>query len=441
MLLAMGPVLGRMGASVLLLLSGASLLCWTFARVESVPTSMLAFVPSRIPKAFTMAAYGDSDSPWGVQSVLSGNASSLLRDNLRPDELYVTQWGMGLGMTNQFLGMLNLIYIGLLTTRVPVVPPFLANKHIAGDKLLPFGEVFDLTHLRAQLRVPVIDWRDIKPSNETHEEIHCWALHKAMPAAITASLGVNASYSELPKSAMGKKHHLLVALADLLYPSHMVTQQRQSLPGAYVQNPPDKHIACFDYLYFASSSGEHLDWDEGLSWPAWRMVGQHLRFAPKVMAMAREHLRVAMELPAFAEIPPFISVHMRRGDFGQWCKGVPENECFPAMPAYVRRVQEVKDDLASRGVHVEHVVVQSNERDPGFWQDLKALGYSFAEYTTEEQEGWWAIVLDACIQSLASGFVGTAHSTVSLISERRVQEWSGGPTRMVKWGKLGADDH
>ena len=83
----------------------------------------------------------------------------------------------------------------------------------------------------------------------------------------------------------------------------------------------------------------------------------------------------------------------------------------------------------------------TDERDPGFWQDLKALGYSFAEYTTEEQEGWWAIVLDACIQSMASGFVGTAHSTVSLISERRVQEWSGGPTRMVKWGKLGADDH
>ena len=82
-----------------------------------------------------------------------------------------------------------------------------------------------------------------------------------------------------------------------------------------------------------------------------------------------------------------------------------------------------------------------DERDPGFWQDLTTLGYSFAEYTTEEQDGWWAIVLDACIQSMASGFVGTAHSTVSLISERRVQEWSGGPTRMVRWGKLGADDH
>ena len=77
MLLAMGPVLGRMGASVLLLLSGASLLCWTFARVESVPAGMLAFVPSRLPKAFSMGAH--DDSPWGVQSVLSGNASALLR--------------------------------------------------------------------------------------------------------------------------------------------------------------------------------------------------------------------------------------------------------------------------------------------------------------------------------------------------------------------------
>ena len=134
--------------------------------------------------------------------------------------------------------------------------------------------------------------------------MHCWALHNAMPAAITASLGVNASYSELPDSTMGKSHHRLGALADILYPSHMASQQRQSLPGAYVQNPPDKHLACFDYLYFASTSGEYLDWDEGLSWPAWRMVGQHLRFTPQVMDMARDHLRVAMELSAFSEIPP-----------------------------------------------------------------------------------------------------------------------------------------
>ncbi|KAL1746914.1 hypothetical protein HDZ31DRAFT_80849 [Schizophyllum fasciatum] len=438
MLLIMGPLLGRMGATVLLLLSGASLLVWTVLRIESVP-SILAFVPSRLTEGYHPSVY--DDSAWSVQSVVTGNGSSTLRENIRSDVLYVTQWGMSIGMTNQFLSSLNLIYIGLLSTRVPVVPPFIPNKHIAGDKPLPFGDVFDFAYLRTQLRMPIIDWQDIKTSNETNDDMHCWALHKHIPAHITADLGISSSYSELPAHTKGKKHQLITTLADLLYPPNLVSQQRQVLPDAYVPNPPDKHIACFDYLYYASSGGEYLDWDEGLSWPAWRVVGQHLRFAPKVMELARGHIRNALDLPVDAEIPPFISVHMRRGDFGSWCKGVALDECLPSLPSYVQRVQEVKDELASRGVHAEHVLVQSNERDLAFWEEVRSLGFANVDYTQEEQDGWAAIVLDACIQSMGAGFVGTSHSTVSLLSERRVKEWSGGPTRMVRWGKVGADDH
>lgn len=47
--------------------------------------------------------------------------------------------------------------------------------------------------------------------------------------------------------------------------------------------------------------------------------------------------------------------------------------------------------------------------------------------------------LDAIVQSLGAGFVGTDRSTMSLIAERRVRDWYNGPTREVQWGSWGRD--
>lgn len=53
----------------------------------------------------------------------------------------------------------------------------------------------------------------------------------------------------------------------------------------------------------------------------------------------------------------------------------------------------------------------------------------------------YPVLVDAVIQSLAIGFVGTARSTMSLLAARRVVTWHGGVTRKVEWGFPGADDH
>ena len=40
-------------------------------------------------------------------------------------------------------------------------------------------------------------------------------------------------------------------------------------------------------------------------------------------------------------------------------------------------------------------------------------------------------ILDIVSQSLAIGFVGTQHSTLSLVSARRVEDWNDGPTILI----------
>jgi hypothetical protein len=62
---------------------------------------------------------------------------------------------------------MNLIYLGLITDRVPVLPVFLPSHYMLnsyGDEHspLPFGDVFDLSHLRKAIKKPVLEWRDIK---------------------------------------------------------------------------------------------------------------------------------------------------------------------------------------------------------------------------------------------------------------------------------------
>lgn len=53
----------------------------------------------------------------------------------------------------------------------------------------------------------------------------------------------------------------------------------------------------------------------------------------------------------------------------------------------------------------------------------------------------YPVVLDAVVQSMAAGFVGTDRSTFSHMARRRVTDWNHGAVRLVKWGTPNADAH
>lgn len=230
---------------------------------------------------------------------------------------------------------------------------------------------------------------------------------------------------------------------------------------------PDTHLLCFDFLYYMSVI-RPFEWGEQYS-PQWA-VGTHVHFAPRMYDIANGYLRRLFGVPEGGEIPPvsslsldrsmlvlymhahvrhqFISMHVRRGDFKTYCTEVPIEECQAPLSAYARRVEEVQAELLHKfRLSSVPVFLMSDESDPAWWAEVKALGWLAVDHGPDGEDtvgkygGWYPPLLDSVFQSMGTGFVGTDRSTMSQLAMRRVQDWQGGAARIVNWGKLGADDH
>jgi len=199
--------------------------------------------------------------------------------------------------------------------------------------------------------------------------------------------------------------------------------------------PPSDHLLCFDLLYYVRLVAGKEEWDE--EWcPAWRLVGREMRWAPGVVQKAEALLRKHWGVREGEEIPPYISVHMRRADFKVYCADT--LNCMPTLAQLQRRVLSVRSRLASlHGLHVPRVLVTSDESSPSWWSQIHQLGYTSINHTaegTEEKWGeWYPSVLDSVFLSYGKGFVGTEGSTMSLLALRRVQDWGEGVGEWLMW--------
>jgi hypothetical protein len=57
---------------------------------------------------------------------------------------------------------MNLLYMGLITERVAIIPQFTPMHLKDGAPYLAFGEVFDVPRLQKALRNPVLEWPQVK---------------------------------------------------------------------------------------------------------------------------------------------------------------------------------------------------------------------------------------------------------------------------------------
>ncbi|TDL27890.1 hypothetical protein BD410DRAFT_335189 [Rickenella mellea] len=405
-------------------------------------------------------------SPWVV-----GKPTRHFRDNLRNDTKYVTAWAPG-GWTNDVMSYFNIIYLASISNRVAILPPFEPSHMPLDAPPMTFSEIFDLPRLIEETRMRVIEFWDVKdPQSDSVDDIGCWSTWAtanpsgggARPSGNANIAKLDPSYTPVPRDAKlhpnldGDWHVKFWSLAALMYPDYRKQMtQEMGFPDAYDFNatipsqrhqhtlPPDDHLTCFDFMYFVSAS-RGLEYEYDYS-PAWRSVGTYARWHPKLLELAEHYLRRAFRLSPAEEIPPFVSVHARHGEFTMWCKGLPAKECFAPLSAYARRVKEVQDELREKkGITATKVLFTSDETDPEWWAGVKELGWISINHDDEETEDrygiWYSVLLDAIFQSLGTGFVGTDRSTFSLIARRRVIDWSGGVWRDVKWGRPGADDH
>ncbi|CAK5271135.1 unnamed protein product [Mycena citricolor] len=409
----------------------------------------------------TVTAVPETVAPVEEDYVLvNGAPTASFKDNLRADVKYILSFP-GSGFTNDVMLYMNLIYLSILTERVPVIPYFVPT-HVGQSETGPviaFGDVFDVARLEKAIRKPILEWGDIKDLGSTKiDTLGCWNVWEAVSPAnkgphwtlAPERMKLDISYTTAPESIKlypGNPQSTDMRFASLMslgFPEqrneHLTTPVRSPLLHASL--PPDEQLLCFDNLYWATNLEPHeMEHDYST---AWRFVGRHLHWNPRIEALAARYVRRTLGLARARPIPPYISVHARRGDFVNWCEVPDREDCFAPVSVIARRVAEIRQRLwRTKGIEVQHVIMTSDETDESWWRQVQAQGWDRVDHswTSEIHGAWFPVFIDAAIQSASTGFVGTDRSTVSLLSAHRVREWQGGPTQMFRWGKPGADDH
>ncbi|KAG9050344.1 hypothetical protein FS837_005965 [Tulasnella sp. UAMH 9824] len=408
---------------------------------------------------------------------VKGPATGRFRDNLKEEYKYITAFNYA-GMTNEFMVYINLIFLAYMSHRIPILPPFIPSHSHIGSKVpvLQFGDVFDLPRLREALNWPILEWSDVKRAKyneifDSHdseiqgvekEVLGCWGAQQAFDKNNRPShsntpgfLNLEVVYTPVPFFAKLQPkyppdtHVSFSGLASLLRPvgraealaAPSAKNHTSFIPRLKDQfHPPDDQLACFDNLYYVGSK-DTFEWQERHG-PAWNLVGTEAKFNPKLNELASSYLRKVF---GKEEIPLYIAVHIRRTDFKNSCKGADIKKCMASLSDYGVLVKQVQEELrqqygssSPRG-RVTEVLVSSDEDDPEFWKDVRALGWKYVDHdamgTAYNHGLWYPSLLDIVIHARAAGFVGTDRSTMSLVAARRVNDWHGGPSRQVSWGK------
>ncbi|KAB5592602.1 hypothetical protein CTheo_3928 [Ceratobasidium theobromae] len=418
--------------------------------------------------------------------LVNNNGTVTFRENLLPSTKYITAFHFA-GFTNQVMEAANLLYLALLTNRVPIIPAFYPTHLGSPDQVASpkFGDIFDVPYLSNKLGIPIIEWHELKQPKDSSpgapapvtEKLGCWSVTagndawgqppgRPTEAYSQQMYNLDISYTPIPSSftlTHGADPRTIIwstwALASLGYPQTRAQVVREQVSrtfplhdGSGEKLEPDDHLLCFDLLYLIGlmQLGPSDDFFADYS-PFWNQVGIHMRWKKSLVRLANQYLRRHFAIEYDSDpVPPFISVHIRRADFQKSCDPkLTKDDCFAPIAAYHRRVQEVKERLKNRpnGVDVQAILVTSDEQDPAWWDQIAALGPEWrwidhkAEQTVEKYGDWFALLLDAVFQSMGKGFVGTTVSTMSQFTLKRVEAWNDGEVAVVRWGRPGADDH
>lgn len=225
----------------------------------------------------------------------------------------------------------------------------------------------------------------------------------------------------------------------------------ETKPGFDVTHnePPTDQTFCLDTTFFFGSRMfppafppsrpvEALREYEGHGWIE---AGQHLRFSNHLEGLADLYLTRLFDVSKVKNIPPFITVHIRRGDFAT-------ERGLTSLDKYTDAVQRVREKLnwridnpdgwegpgkgmeryrkGYRGEDYAVVVATDEAPTSDFVKTLKNdLGWKVIDHdfmqTEKEMGEWYPLLIDSAILARGGGFVGTEWSTFSYLAALRVK--------------------
>ncbi|GAA6014240.1 hypothetical protein JCM10207_006143 [Rhodosporidiobolus poonsookiae] len=419
-----------------------------------------------------------------------------LTSQIKPGVRYIATLSYG-GHANQFMAIQNLLYLGKLLNRVVIIPT-LTPLHFH-ETPRDFSQFYDLDRLYHDTKIPAVELSDMKWWNFSAppplEPLSCWSILELAAGGRNVNDGsmavhnIDVKYFPLPKLGRGsegfniwfeavhdfdfdwasRRDWLTKVRKELLpqkpppeadvKPTIVPLNRHQNLKDGFDPgrtDAPRDDLFCLDTTFFLGSrifppaypspgviTEEPLRSYEG---HGWIQAGQYIRFSAELERLADIYLLELFGVSTMKEIPPFITVHIRRGDF-RTARGL------TSLDKYTDGVQRVRDKINWRidhpndwvgagkgnekyvkGIRAERyaVVATTDEKpDSDFVRELKErLGWKVLDHdamnTTAELGEWYPSMIDAAVLARGSGFVGTEWSTYSYLAGLRVKYWNGG---------------
>ena len=174
------------------------------------------------------------------------------------------------------------------------------------------------------LRTPLVEWYEVKaltsiqpPADAEREQLGCWSTRHEEPkpgrvesmannlrldVAYTRMAGEARTHMDNPEDPFLDLNHMVPYIFpnEPIFPVKSFPLMEESPLGHRL--PPDEKMACFDYLYYTTSSRETFEWRFAWS-PVWRFVAKHLHFTDHITDLAKTYLAKAFDT-AENNIPP-----------------------------------------------------------------------------------------------------------------------------------------
>ncbi|KAI5475197.1 hypothetical protein MNV49_001850 [Pseudohyphozyma bogoriensis] len=386
-----------------------------------------------------------------------------LSSQLMDDVEYITTLNYG-GQSNQFIEIQNRM------DRVAIISP------ISGMWLpttgINFSQIYDLPRLYSTTTIRAVSLSSFKTRFGPHniaEQLQCWSTSEQYLGypnnfqhrryKLATSYWAFPPLPRLPKfntflmdpvigflSNRTAQEEWLDKVKNEWLPQggKNLDEKEKNVKGGFDPtsqlSPLNSRVTCLDNMFYMSSEDHAIDsFVSDTTSPEWVEVGQHLHFVPRILELRDAYARRIFGTAEEEEAPPYISVHIRRGDFSRF-----KNNSLVPLSVYQSAVANIDRQLRDRakmrnkwyhpsaplpGPH-EVLVTTDEPSSSKFVDEIRELGWKVVDHnalnTTATLGDWYGPALDSALLAGGRGFVGTALSTYSWLAKLRVESWNDG---------------